>query len=129
MSNRACEKLGTAGISAEFDLEKPPTGRGFHVAPLSTSRDTSSQHRGRDRWSSSLGPLSVTLTLWLFEFWHERKPGGTCERSPHKNRMLGAGLAAGVAAGAETIEGVHAPHQRYDTSVMDRIRQNARSIA
>lgn len=25
-----------------------------------------------------LGPLSVTLTLLLFEFWHERKPGSTC---------------------------------------------------
>jgi hypothetical protein len=30
---------------------------------------------------------------------------------------------------AAILEGVHSPHQRYDTSVMDRIRQNARSIA
>jgi putative addiction module CopG family antidote len=30
---------------------------------------------------------------------------------------------------AAILEGVHSPHQRYDASVMDRIRQNARSIA
>jgi hypothetical protein len=30
---------------------------------------------------------------------------------------------------AAILEGVDSPHQPYDTSVMERIRQNARSIA
>jgi putative addiction module CopG family antidote len=30
---------------------------------------------------------------------------------------------------AAILEGIHSPHQRYDASVMDRIRQNAGSMA
>jgi len=30
---------------------------------------------------------------------------------------------------AAILEGVDSPHQPYDTSVMDRIRQNARTLA